>query len=282
MIEPSQAAENKSEGAPGGSRARDVAVAIAGVLSGWVLWALGPVSYLFLAVPVALLVARRWRSAGLCVLLAPIGVSFVSGAVGYARGTARLRGYGLPGTGYHNLDPVLRCGRETSGCVVYDNEWMTHTPNNLAVTVLTRLFGPQRGAYTGPYPTEAEANMTLAGAEPVEVDGLFADRVRVDGRDVTLDRGVGAGLLKASWRTMGMEPERETVRAGLKEAGPVKAAVWKEACVIVRVPAGPRDDPGGAAQAACVAVVDLGTGRPFAYYAQGGYSHHTPPVGWRK
>jgi hypothetical protein len=65
-----------------------------------------------------------------------------------------------------------------------------------------------------------------------------------------------------------------------KEMGPIRAAVWRDSCLIVRVPVGSEGEDGS--PSACVAVCDLGTGRPFAYYAEGKYYHRYPPVTWRR
>ena len=103
---------------------------------------------------------------------------------------------GLPGTQSSNLDPELRCGRSTSGCIVSGNEWLMHGPNNLAVRMMTRWFGLQRGTYRGPYPSAEQAVAAVAGGGDVSVAEMRADAFRVGNRVVRLDSGVGAGLLR--------------------------------------------------------------------------------------
>jgi hypothetical protein len=264
-------------------RSRDVAIAVAALVSVWVLAMLGPLSLLMPVVPVGLLAVRRWRAAVACVLLSPPVLAFALGVADYCRGRARLVSPGLPGTTSFNLDPDLRCGWATSGCLVYGNEWVTQSPNNLAVSAMTRLFGPQRGAYTGAYPTEEEAVAAVAGAPAVPVSQVVADAINVGGRTVRLDRGVGAGLLAGGGRGY-YDPSLpgEAAAVAPDESGPIRAAVWKDACLVLRIPAGAMNEPGEPVQAACVAVCDLRTGRPFAYYAEGRYYHRFPPVPWRR
>jgi hypothetical protein len=98
------------------------------------------------------------------------GLSFAEGTWGYFAGTARLRGVGMPGPEYGNLDAGLRVYRSTSGCIVWGTEPLTHLPNNLAIALLTTLFGPMRGTYHGPYPDRSQVR-----------DALRASRESVDG-----------------------------------------------------------------------------------------------------
>ena len=73
--------------------------------------------------------------------------------VDYSNGNARLRYTGLPRTKFYNLDPDSRCGHAGYGCVVMGNEWVTQTPYNCAVRLLTASCGDMQGAYHGTYPT---------------------------------------------------------------------------------------------------------------------------------
>jgi hypothetical protein len=93
--------------------------------------------------------------------------SFVEGVSGYLNGTAVLWGAGYPGSEYSNLDPKYRVYRQTSGCFVWGTEILTHVPNNLAITVLTDVFGPMRGTYHGPYPSREEASGVLRGTRDI-------------------------------------------------------------------------------------------------------------------
>jgi hypothetical protein len=233
------------------------------------------------AVPIALIGMGLRHAALASVLLSPLAVAFASGVVGYCRGTAALREVGLPGTTFHNLDPGLRCGRATSGCIDSGNKWVTHLPNNVAVSMMTRLFGPQRGAYTGPYPTEAEAIAAVTNAPPLAVSQVAAGTIRMGDREVRLDADVGPGLLRAAHGYFDPSLPGEAAAVFPDESGPIRAALWKGRCLILRIPTGDLHDPREPAQAACIAVCDVASGRPFAYYAEGEYYHRFPPVPWR-
>jgi hypothetical protein len=108
---------------------------------------------------------RGWRSV---VLASPLVIlpafSLARGVVGYLTGTGVLLVTGMTSFEFTNLDPKLRCHRTTSGCLVNGSEFLTHTPNNLVMEVLTRLFGPMPRSYRGSYPTRAEAVLTLNGS----------------------------------------------------------------------------------------------------------------------
>ena len=243
-------------------------------------WLSAMFGLLFFPVPIvlfALLIpTRRWGLMALCALLSPMTLSFAAGVAGYCTGTATIRGMGLPGTGYFNIDPDLRCGRSTGGCLVNGGEILTDPPHNLAVVALTRLFGPQPGAYTGPYPTESEAKAALASAPPVSIDLLLKDQVDVTQPPVKLDAGVGAGLLKRT--QIGMFYEQRTdpfAREFLDELGPVRAATFRGTCLLLRIP-----EPN--AGSAMIVLLDTATGRPFAYYGEGEFRQRFPPVAWRK
>jgi hypothetical protein len=118
--------------------------------------------------------ARRGRRSVLgAVLLSPfVAVSLLSagqGLLGYVTGTAALRGKGMPGPGYSNLDRTLRCRQSSGGCVVTGHEPFTILPNNLVLLALGAVFGSMPGGYDGPYPTEEDAFLLLENAKPVAV-----------------------------------------------------------------------------------------------------------------
>jgi hypothetical protein len=249
------------------------------VVASWVFGVLGPASILVPVIPVVLIFMRRPWAAVVCVLLSPLGVGFANGVVRYCRGEAYILYEGLPGTQSHNLDRELRCEQYSSGCLISGNEWLNHGPNNAAVRLMTRWFGPEPGTYRGPYPTEAEALAAVAGGQAVPVADVRSDAIRVGDRVVRLDAGVGTGLLRAGGADY--DAQYGLDQAGLLAVlGPIRAVVWRDSCLIIRVPTATRDDKG--VQSGCVAVCDVGTGRPFAYFAEGEYHHRVPPVMWRR
>ena len=117
-----------------------------------------------------------------------VGV-FPGGIVDYSNGDACLRYSGLPGTRFHNLDPELRCGRSTYGCIVTGNEWVTQSPYNCALRLATACFGWMPNTYDGPYPTETEAVNAIADSFSVPVRDLQNDRLVIEGSTLQLDEG---------------------------------------------------------------------------------------------
>lgn len=244
----------------------------------WVLAALGPFSVF---VPVAvcwvlyrLLAARRFLGAGLFTLMMPLGLSAVMAVADYGRGNVRLRDSGLPEMKFYNLDPEWRCGRTTSGCIVDGSEWITQLPYNTTAKWLIACFGYMPGTYLGPYPTEKESQAALANAPAISADELEHDRIVIDGEAIQLDDGVGTQLLKklrysGEWWT----PE------SIKDH-PIRAVVWKEECVLVRIPWHVHSDD--EVPAAAIALFSRATGRPFAFYGEGQYSHYRLPVNWKR
>ena len=97
-------------------------------------------------------------------LLVPV-LFFGGGILKYAAGHASLMTYGLPEPEFNNLDREPRCRWSTSGCAVDGSEAFRHAPNNLAVRLMTRMFGVMPGAYRGAYPTRAEV-VALVAQEP--------------------------------------------------------------------------------------------------------------------
>lgn len=111
---------------------------------------------------------RRRRRALVLLALSPLValpvLSVLGASAGYWSGTAVLKGSGLPGISYRNLDPVIRCSRQSSGCMVDGSEILTHSPHNLALRVWGALCGPMPRSYRGPLPSEEEALALLAAS----------------------------------------------------------------------------------------------------------------------
>ena len=257
------------------SAAKSFCVAAAALIVIWLCSLLGPLS---LAVPIVgigglayLLRHRRFTAALLLVIATPLSVSFLWGVVDYANGNARLRYSGLPGTTFHNLDPDLRCGRSTYGCIVTGNEWVTQAPYNGAVRLLTACFGWMPNTYDGPYPTENDARNAIANGIPVSIRDLRNDRLVIGGVSIELDQGVGLELverLRYSDEFFGETPPE------------MAATIWQQECIVLRIPI--RPDFEHDAPSAVVVLISRAAGRPFAYYAEGEYSHHFPPVTWKR
>lgn len=242
----------------------------------WCCSILGPLS--LVVVPVIMIGGllyflghRRYATAVLLLVATPMSVSFIQGSVDYFNGEARLRHSGLPGTTFFNLDPELRCGRSTYGCIVSGGEWVTQLPYNSAVRLFTACFGWMPNTYKGPFPTEDEAKTALASGVAVSAGDLRNDRLVIDGVHIKLDNGVGAELL---------EGLRYTDNSFDNKPPEITAAIWQQDCILLRIPSW--RDYSEEATSAVIALFSRAAGRPFAYYAEGSYSHRYPPVDWKR
>ena len=110
---------------------------------------------------------KQLALAGLAIPVLVAVFSFMQGVAGYLNGTAYFLGVGYPGFEFGNLDPQYRVHRQTSGCIVLGTEFLTHLPNNAAIVLLTKVLGPMRGTYHGPYPDREEAREVLRGSRDV-------------------------------------------------------------------------------------------------------------------
>jgi hypothetical protein len=159
----------------------------------------------------------------------------------------------------------------TYGCIATGDEWVSQWPYNAAVRILTACLRPMPGAYRGPYPTEKEAAAALRNAPTVARGYLVRDQVVVDGATIQLDEGVGRTLLE---RIRRFETNSDT------DVQTIQAQIWQEECLILRIP---KDSYAtDETTSAAIVLLSRSTGRPFAYYAEGNYSHHFPPVTWKK
>ena len=95
-----------------------------------------------------------------------------STTVAYAFGRATIPVHGLV-RGRLNLDRELRCPKSAEGCVVLPHDDITTGVTISTIRLLHGLFGPQRGAWAGPYPTRAEVEAAMKAA-PVRGDLTFA------------------------------------------------------------------------------------------------------------
>lgn len=272
---------------------------------------LGPLCWVLFPLMLALLWMRRWRVALALLVLSPLGVFFLWGAMDYARGRAVVWTTGAPTFELFNLDPAVRCPGATSGRVVYDSEWMHHGPYNLAVRVLTFCFGKERGTYAAnAYPTRQQAeNVLRFRSEPALIDDLLKDQLRVGEATIKLDAGVGKALfadtdLYACWQ---LRTPEQRMKNELAKFGDVRVASY-HTCVILRIPTGQMTNPPATqpasqpatvpttsastqpttqpfqwdrAQPARIILIDPARGRPFAWYVTG-ETRTEPPVPWYK
>lgn len=166
---------------------------IAGILISWLTF------WIFIFSPFGLvawigiliyLIIKRSKLTGYILLSAWLFVpscSFLRGTVRYATGSATILGVGGPIL-YDGIDQETRVPTLSSGCIFVGYEPFVFPANNSAIKLCTDLFGFQRGAYTGVFPTEKEAKEILASGDTIvvkQVDTLF--QFNTHGQVVSLD-----------------------------------------------------------------------------------------------
>jgi hypothetical protein len=170
------------------------------ILLGWSAALIGFVSYFATPILVAfvawLAVRRRFASIAVLSLTSPLLFASALATFGYVRGTALLRTVGESDPSLRNVDPTTRYQWTTSGCLVDGSEWVINEPNNATLYLLQALFGPMPGAYSGPYPSELEAQNALRSAPRASwkelVSGMLLGR-----RPIRLRQGLGEALASA-------------------------------------------------------------------------------------
>lgn len=114
-------------------------------------------------------------------------LSFLNATVRYFTGTTSMQGVGGPET-YHGIDRETRVKSTSSGCIFVGFEAFVFPANNAAVRLWTNVFGYQKGAYSGVYPTEEEAKEIVNLADTIDVkrhDNYF--EFATGGANVQLD-----------------------------------------------------------------------------------------------
>ncbi|HEY1687211.1 MAG TPA: hypothetical protein VGG19_20795 [Tepidisphaeraceae bacterium] len=230
----------------------------------------GPIYYLVAIVLCLLSLWARCYFEAFVSLFGPASLAVLSATVAYFLGTAKFQYMGLPNVEFFNIDPTYRCGRATGGCLGSGNEWLTELPYNLTIMSLVTVFGPERGSYTGPYPTQADDAAALAHGFPVNLNDFSHDHFKVGGASVKLDEGVGKRIV--NWWMVFSGSLSDYAPGGFFADQPMPmatGAIWKDRVLILK---GPPGNP-------TIAIIDLKSGRPFAFYGGFGRSH---PANWRK
>lgn len=118
-----------------------------------------------------LLYRRRWIALPLFLLLNPFTYLLVSDAHEYVVGSYRYTNYdNTVWTPQGSVNPITRVRGHNPGCGTHSaNYWVQKLAQDTAAKVMFRLTGPPGGAYTGPYPTQAEAEVALKSGSDVKI-----------------------------------------------------------------------------------------------------------------
>jgi hypothetical protein len=235
--------------------ARAAAPLAASVAASWSLhaWHDGLLSLLFLAPAAFLTYRRRWFSALACLMLTPLAFAFYNASYDYTQGSREyVNGRDVIWHESGSVRPVTRVRGRHPGCGTRSmNSWVRSTGSDLAVQATYLITGPPPGAYTGPYPTQAQALAALSGGVAQQATALERGRVVVG--NIALDVDPDTFYCHYMLR-------RESPPPPASQLVPT-AALWRKTCLIVRVP---RDVDNG--PWADVYLFDLVSKEQFAMY----------------
>jgi hypothetical protein len=228
-----------------------------------------------LAIPVllaSLILAVRWRRYWplMLIILNPLVLGFGVGVHEWFRDRPTLSYMGLPGAEFFNLDPATRCFRSTGGCIVSGDEWMTQSPHNAGLRLMTTLFGPPRGTYHGPYPSKEEAMRVTETAAETPLNLFLEGSVFVNGNAIPLGKDTVNTLLRDFEMSLFDANPADSQRH-------VRAGVFQERCLVLRV--GTKDImPNGSVldESEGIVLFDLDGLRPFALYELSGHAERLP------
>lgn len=147
---------------------------IIGIIISWAtfwMFLISPIGFLaWIGILIFLIIKKsklKWYLIFSAWLFVP-SCNFLTGTVQYFTGTARLNGVGGPGTN-HGIDRETRVPSYTSGCIFVGYEPFVFPANNRAVRFWTNIFGYQKGAYKGVFPTEEEVKELLKTSDTLTV-----------------------------------------------------------------------------------------------------------------
>ncbi len=179
---------------------------------------------------------------------------------------------GLPGPSFYNVDPQTRLSRTTGGCLVSGSEFLFQAPNNCTLAVLTKVFGPMRGSYDGPYPTEEQANAALGGATALNMEQFKQGRIAFDATSIEIGQELATKLLWQAGLTL-FGNDDVALEEG-KNPPAIDAAVINTV-VILRL-----RRPFDSEHAALIVLIDSKTTKPFAFYYRGQHFPRRPATSW--
>lgn len=239
----------------------------------WVLSFLGPLSFLIFFILGFSVIRAIYRKAWLPLILLiaanPFAFFFVGGVVDYAKGSPMLRGMGLPGSEYHNIDPKTRCMRRSGGCVIRGHEWVSNGFHNLGVRMAVAVCGYPSRSYDGPYPSKEQALQRISNAPDLPLKEFRKGEIRFGDRLIRLD----PSFVPEWGRMFGMFELMEDME---EEAGfeiHAKAVLFEGRCLILRL----TQPQGGGETQEFIILLDTRNLRPFAYYHISGDSYFRFP-----
>jgi hypothetical protein len=189
------------------------------------------------------------------VLFCPFSIAFFQHSRCYVMGSSIYVNGNTPITYPEaSIDRQTRIRTRGPGCGFSHSNEVSNWAQELAGSLMYHLMGPPPGAYTGPYPTQVEAESALASSGVrIVFDPTFDDTVVLPSAKVTLP-----GSLHCQYQQQpGSVPPEMLVPT---------AAIWKQRCLILRVP---RDlDPKPYGPYEDIYLIDIQTSQMFAMYSR--------------
>jgi hypothetical protein len=146
----------------------------------WILFVLPPVAYRLGCSRI------NWMYCLACTVFFTPVFAFTWGAATYCLGVGELREMG-----YMPLRPIDRETRlqfSTGGCSTIGFEEFASEPHNFALVAFSKIFGPMRGTYRGPFPSRTEALTLIEKAgRPVDPQALDSGRIEFGGQTFLID-----------------------------------------------------------------------------------------------
>jgi hypothetical protein len=211
----------------------------------------------FFWIPAGILIVRRkWLSVAAFLLLMPPAVLFAMNAIEYARGSpAFVNGNDVIWHPQRNIDPVTRIRSHYTSCGTRSgNSWLRSFANDLAETVMYRLIGPPPGAYTGPYPTQHEAEMAIVSGTKFQISVDWDRHIHLP---------TGTVILPRDWCHLPVEELLDGLGPSAGSDMQPSAVLWKGRCLIVKIPWMDNGDTG-----AKLCLIDAQKLEMFAMYLQ--------------
>jgi hypothetical protein len=201
----------------------------------------------------------------LVLVTSPFVVAFGLGIGEWFKVKPRFQSMGLPSYSCFNLDRDTRCYPGAGGCIARGDEWLIQSPFNGGLSLMTKIFGPPKNTYHGPYPTEQEAIAITSTAAETSPEQFLNGEIVVHGKVISLGKACAGGILN----DLGMiffesdtdDPSRH-----------VRAAFFDQRCLIIQVSMWDPDKGNSTG----IFLFDSEGFRPFARYVNSGYAPRIP------
>lgn len=134
------------------------------------------------------------------------------------------------------------------------NEWISISPHNSALGLMSWVFGPPSRSYDGPYPSKEQALAILSEATEVAMPDILSDRIPCGPDVCLLEEGVGPALVSG----LGFYPLDKPDDSD-EDQIKISAVFYQERCLVLRI----RQKRN---YLDYLLLIDRTKGKPFAYF----------------